>query len=177
MCKKKKQENSQVKKSRYQRYLNSLTDKEAKRYLTDIVFPQMDFYSKKSAKNKKSYIVFSIISIICNAVIPILVLIDESFDIKFWIKLVVAVISAAAGVLTAITALMSYRELWLKYRLTLERLKRIIESYLARGDEFFDIKDNDDECRNLLVKLCRAEMDEEHRAWEKLVGNDGSEQA
>ena len=173
MCKKQQQ----AKKPRLQAYVDSVTDKRARLYLSERVIPQMDYYSKHSAKNKKRYHLFSIISIVCNAVIPILVLFDEYFEVEFWIKLAVAVISAAAGVLTAIAALKSYRELWLKYRLTLERLKGIVDSYVNRTGDFYNIKDSDDDCLNRLVTLCRSEMDEEHNAWEKIAGNDGSEQA
>ena len=172
MCKKK----SKTKPQRYAEFLKAMPEGSAKRYLTDRVIPQMDYYSRNSAKNKKRYLVFSVISIVCNAVIPILVLFDEYFEVDFWIKLAVAVISALAGVLTAVAALMSYRELWLKYRLTLERLKGIVDSYMLRTGDFFSIRDDEDKCLNRLEKLCRAEMDEEHRAWEKLVGEDKAEQ-
>ncbi|MBQ4428296.1 MAG: DUF4231 domain-containing protein [Clostridia bacterium] len=163
----KQEASKQEYKGRYAAFINAMTDKTAKNYLVERIVPQMDYYSKNSAKNRKLYYRFAVISIILNAVIPIIVLFDHFTAIQFWLKVAIASVSAAAGVLTAVSVLKNYRELWIEYRVTLEKLKCALDSYFLKSGEFFG-KSDDDECTALLEAVCSSIMGNEHELWRQM---------
>ena len=160
---------------RYEEFINAMPDCNARNYIVSRVIPQMNYYSKNSKKNQYRFRLFSIISIICNGIIPVLVIFGEKLSISSWTEIGVTILSTTSGILAAIAALMTYRELWLKYRLALEQLKSILDRYFVRSGEFFDIRNDEDACLNLLEKMCSATMDEEHSAWKELVSIDRSD--
>ena len=160
---------------RYKEFINEMPDSKAKIYLTSRVVPQMDYYRKKSAINQKRFRWFSVLSIICNGIIPVFVILGNKLNISSWAEIIITILSATAGILTAIASLMTYRELWLKYRLTLEHLKSTLDQYFIGTGEFYDIRNDEDARTNLLEKLCSAAMSDEHNAWKQLLSIEKSE--
>lgn len=159
-------ESRQEYKGRYAAFINEMSDNTAKKYIIDRIVPQMDYYSKNSAKNRKLYYRFAVISIILNAVIPIIVLFDHFTVIQFWLKVAIASVSAAAGVLTAVSVLKNYRELWIEYRVTLEKLKCALDSYFLKSGEFSG--KSEDECTAILEAVCSSIMGNEHELWRQM---------
>ena len=158
-------ENKYVK--RYQAQLDRVTDEEEKGYILTRILPQMAFYSASSQRCKKRYQLFALLAIIFNGVIPVLMLLTELNGIQLIVRMVVAALSAGAGILTAISGMKNYRELWIQYRVSLELLKLLLDRYFLKIGELGsdDVKTR----RAALQTQCEAIMNEESRQWRELL--------
>ncbi len=158
-------ENKYVK--QYQAQLARVTDEEEKGYLLTRVFPQMAFYSAGSRRCKQRYQLFALLSIIFNGVIPVLMLLTELTGLELIVRLAVAALSAGAGILTAISGMKNYRELWIQYRVSLELMKLMVDRYFLRVG---DLGSDDPAVRHeALQRQCEAIMAEESRQWRELL--------
>ena len=96
------------------------------KYIKERVQNQIDWYSKKSALNKKLHLWFRGLIIVFSATIPFLTGLIE--DKSKSLTIIVGVLGVLIAVLTSLTALMKFQEKWSEYRTTSETLKH--EKYL-----------------------------------------------
>ena len=94
-------------------------------YLKARVDDQMQWYSKKSAYNKKMYRYFQFIIIVVSAVIP---LINLTATATPWAQhgalITTAILGSIIAIVTAFMQMEKYFESWILCRTTLESLKR-----------------------------------------------------
>ena len=151
----------------FQKQLERITDEEEKSYLETRVMPQMAYYSRSSQQAKKRYQLFALLSIIFNGVIPVLMLLTELGDIDIWVRIATAALSAAAGILTAISGMKNYRELWIQYRVSLEELKLLVDRRFLQVGE---LGDQDPKVRRVaLESQFEAIISPEHSQWRDMV--------
>ena len=152
---------------RYKPMLDRLPEGEEKTFLETRVFYQMYFYKRDSDRFRKRYQLFALLSIIFNGVIPVLMLLAGLGNIDLWVRLATATLSAAAGILTAISGMKNYRELWIEYRLTLELLHMLVDRYALKVGDF----GSDDPAvrRAALQSQFEKIISEEHRQWKDLL--------
>lgn len=104
---------------------------EHKHYITNRVLAQIQWYDKKSIECQKLYKRLSCATIILTSIIPIITLFSDNIIIK----LLIAVISATASVISYIITINTYRELWIRYRSNCELLKSELHKFLNKiGD-------------------------------------------
>lgn len=146
----------------YQPYLDKMPDSSLKNYIISRVINQIDWYDRKSIDKQEMYKRLSVASIILNGVIPIAVLLS---DYGIIIKLIIATLSSAAGIINTIVALGNYKDLWVQYRLNCETLKSILYRFFLRSGEFKGLDIDDPALHNTLVTCCEELMAKEFQAW------------
>ena len=123
---------------------------------------QMDYYSKKSAKCQKEYYWMSTISIVINAIIPVLSLGIEATGV---LKYVIAALSAAASITSSILLLRKPKDTWIKYRSTYEKLKKEKILFETSSGKYKNGNEED------FILTCEEIMESEHKHWEDLHQN------
>lgn len=151
---------------RYAEFLADMKEDKAKKYIVSRIIGQIDYYSKRSQQYQKWYYVLSIASVCLNAAIPIFVLLGNIESISFLVKVIIALLSALAGIFASIITIMNYRELWVQYRVSCESLKAVMDRYFLGVAEFRD--KNDDEKLEILEGICSDIMCKEHGIWKQL---------
>lgn len=130
-----------------------------KTYLAKRVDDQIAWYEKKSKFNQDRYKLLKIIVIILSVSIPFLTgLINSETDI---LKIVVGVAGVIIAGVESILFLNKYQDLWLKYRLTAELLKREKIIFATQSG----IYENKSNAFKLFVNRAEAIMSEENSAW------------
>ena len=127
-------------------------------YLSQRIDDQINWYSKKSAFNKKRYQFIKALVIIISACIPVLAIVITGKDEI--LKIAVGIAGVLIVVLEGILALYKYKDIWLKYRMTSENLNREKLLYLTGSGPY---KAN----KTLQTFVERAEtlMSEENQTW------------
>ena len=80
-------------------------------YICARIEGQIAYYEKKSAQNKKLYHMLSILSIVANALVPVLSVFLKTADGSEIIKLLITIISSFAAVTASILVLFNAKEL------------------------------------------------------------------
>lgn len=135
-----------------------------KSYLTGRILPQMEWYSAKSGECKKKYYRWMGASVVLGAVIPV---ISVFADGAVWVKVILAALGSSVTACNAFVALHNYKDLWLNYRNTRERLLRVLYSYFNNAG-IFSKNMPQEEKDTLLVNICEEEMAGETGEWMKL---------
>lgn len=135
-----------------------------KSYITGRILPQMEWYSAKSGKCKKKYYRWMGASIVLGAVIPV---ISVFADGAAWIKVMIAALGSSVTACNAFVALHNYKDLWLNYRNTRERLLRTLYCYFNNAG-IFSKNMPQEEKDTLLVNICEEEIAGETGEWVKL---------
>lgn len=104
-------------------------DDTIKSYIQNRLIGQIKWYDNKSAKEQKVYKRLSVISIIITATIPIATLLLDFNCINCFVKILIAVFSSTATILSSINSLYKHRELWVQYRTNCELLKSVLHRY------------------------------------------------
>ena len=125
-------------------------------YLKDRVDNQLAWYSKKSTSNKNWHFRLQLVTLIAAALVPVISLSSSEFGVRILVAIVGSVAAIAAGVV----ALYQFRDLWVDYRATAERLK--FEKYLfITGSAPYGNSD----CFSLFVNRVENAILEENRGW------------
>lgn len=132
-------------------------------YICARIEGQIAYYEKKSAQNKKLYHMLSILSIVANALVPVLSVFLKTADGNEIIKLLITIISSFAAVTASMLVLFNAKELWNKYRSSASALTSLLHQYYTRTGVFEDVEG--DAAFRLLARLAEERLDEEHRAW------------
>lgn len=149
--------------------LDTLPDGAEKNYLLDRIFPQMAYFSERSQSYKKTYHALTILCLIFNGIVPFIMLFEQVECIASYIKFVVAALSSAAGILTAVLALKKHRELWVQYRICLEQLKRAVSMYFLGAGEFSGMEKEPEKRKQTLFAVCENITVNEHNQWTALT--------
>ena len=133
-------------------------------YINERLDEQQRWHSDKSRKCQCYYKWLSGIEAGCIALIPVVILVP-CFD--YYSKFAVAVLGAVASLLKYIKHNNSYHELWIKYRLISEALKK--EKYLYQtGTGIYKNKDNKTKyC--ILAENTEAILDKGNIKWEAIT--------
>ena len=148
--------------TQYKPYLDKMPDSVLKDYIITRVIDQIDWYDKKSIDKQNMYKHLSVLSIILNGVIPVVVLLS---DYGMVIKVFIAALSSAAGILNTVIVLCNYKELWVQYRSNCEALKSILYRFFLRSGEFEGLDLNSPNLHSTLVTCCENLMTKEFQTW------------
>jgi hypothetical protein len=125
------------------------TDPLEKSYLIDRVWDQIEWYDRKSGLYQRRYNRLKMLVILLSALIPFLVGYADSkimilagaggtdgITLGNFIQIAVGLIGVTVAVAEGISVFRKFRDLWLGYRSTAERLKRETWLYLTQGAEY-----------------------------------------
>lgn len=136
-----------------------------KDYILNRILPQLNWYGKKSKKNKTQYYFWMTVSIILGAVIPIVSILADG---KTWVKVVIAALGASVTAINSFIALHNFRDLWITYRKNRENLIRTLYCYFNNAGIFSQNK-TQQEKDLLLVNICEEELSNEINIWQSYM--------
>lgn len=120
-------------------------------YIKERVDNQIDWYSKKSTFNKQWFITFSILTIVCSALVPLVV---------NYSQLIASILSVIVIISTSVNVFMKYNEKWINYRQTSEGLKKQKMLFMSNSIPY-----NCDNSLQLLVESIEAIISNENTKW------------
>lgn len=128
------------------------------RYFKERLKDQIDWYEKKSALNKRRYLILSITEIVAASSIPFLVGYINGDNPIF--KIIVGILGVLIAIITGAVVLIKCQELWVEYRVTAEQLKH--QRYLFEtGTKPYD----GDGAFHILVENVENIISKEHSRW------------
>lgn len=133
-----------------------MNDEKFEKYLEGRYSDQVNWYDRKSARNKKFYCIFQWSVIVLSATLPVLV-VSLSNDHK-WISATLAVILAIG---TAGLKTFKLQENWINYRTMAETLRKEKYFYDAGIDDYSDPSG----ANALFVERVEALISREHSLW------------
>lgn len=148
-------------KDEYSKYLDSIKNNHTKNYIEQRVLGQINWYDGKSIHFQNQFKIFTTISLILSASIPVLSLINSK---KYFIfRILISIASSAVTVITGTLSLFKSKELWLQYRNSCESLKSLLHQYFTNSDIF---SDKDDPSKDkLLIEKCECIITYEVSNW------------
>lgn len=129
-------------------------------YIKDRLDDQIAWYSKKSQLNQKYYKRLQLLQIVLAVSIPILTLLLDHND---WIKFIIAVNGGLIAFIESANRVYNFKDLWTKYRLTTEALKREKIFYETQSVPYYKSANIDE-----LIMRCERIMSEENTYWTDL---------
>ena len=135
--------------------LTSLTQTE---YLQQRVEDQLDWYSQKSAKNKRWYYRLQFIMLLSAVAIPATSLSSGDMKVRFVVALLGVVAALAAGLLS----MYQFKDQWLDYRSTAESLKFEKYLFLTRSVPYDSAT-----AFSLFVQRVETIIISENRSWQQ----------
>lgn len=120
---------------------------------------QLKYYQTKCSKLRSEYYWLSGISIVVNAVIPILSMGIESAGV---LRYIIAALSASVTVMSSILLLRKTKDTWIKYRSTYEKLKKEKVLFENSAGKYKTATEKE------FILTCEEIMEFEHDAWEEL---------
>lgn len=140
-----------------------------KSYIIDRVIGQIAWYDKKSIEKQKLFTMLSIMAIMLNAVIPVMVLLSDECLL---VKVLIAGLSSAAGAISSIITLCSYKDLWVHYRSNCEMLQSILYRFFLRVGEFKQITNDEAVLKDTLVIACENYFTKEFQTRVSIADED-----
>jgi Protein of unknown function (DUF4231) len=131
-------------------------------YIKQRLDDQINWYSKKSATNKKWYRLCQFSLIVLAALVTLSGLFPAK-DFPF-VTYTVPTLGAIIAILTGVLALFKFQDNWLTYRLSSEALKHEKYLFLAKSEPY-----NVENPFNLLVSRCESIMVKENMTWEQAM--------
>jgi len=130
-------------------------------YIKQRLEDQIKWYSKKSGANQKKHKFWQVVKILAALMITVLTLwLVNGVD---WLKYFIGILGAFIVFIESFISIFNYKELWITYRLTSERLQREKLLFLTTTNPY-----NTEESFDLLVQRCEHIMQNENRGWEEL---------
>ncbi len=131
-------------------------------YMNDRFNQQMQYYNNTCKKLQREFRCLSIISIIVNALIPVLSIAVDSIHIM---KYIIASLSALVSISSSILLLNKTKDRWICYRTTYEQLKK--EKVL------FELGASNYKGKNIqdFAERCEKIMQDEHAFWKTTMKN------
>ena len=118
------------------------------------------WYSDKSSDNKKRYQISSVIKIILIGLIPIVSLNELNC---FFYSYLVPLLSFGAIITEGIQSIFQFKDNWINYRNTSEKLKREINLFRTNSGVYRTT--HEQTAYNLFVETCEAIICEETLTW------------
>lgn len=141
--------------------VGQIQSRNTQNYIAARIIPQMEWYSAKGGECKKKYYRLMGGSILLGAVIPV---VSVFADGALWVKVILAAVGSAVTACNAFVTLHNYKDQWLNYRNTRERLLRILYCYFNDAGVFSKAMPQDEK-DTLLVNICEEEMAGETGEW------------
>ena len=131
-------------------------------YIKERIDDQIEWYDKKSSKNKNWYKGLQILLILSGITIPFLsgYVTTESITLK----IIVGVLGLIIAAISAINGLFKFQENWITYRTTCESIKHEKYLFLAKAEPY-----NTDDPYPLLAKRVEILISKENTEWAKYI--------
>jgi len=134
-------------------------------YMQERVDDQLAWYGKKSTTNKNWYFRLQIVTLIAAALVPVISLSSEAQSVR----LIVAIVGSIAAIAAGLVAMCQFRELWVDYRSTAEKLKYEKYLYLTGSEPY-----HNDDCFSLFVSRVESTILQENHGWHDKVTSNNS---
>jgi len=134
---------------------------ESEEYINERLNNQIDWYEKKSIKNKKLFYTFHILEIFIALSIPFLSNITN--EESLWLYKTIGFLSLTIAMIASILSLSKYQVNWIQYRSTSEYLKSEKYMYLTKSGPY-----NQDQSYNVLVQRIEEAILKENSKWIEL---------
>ena len=118
-------------------YVRKVHNPDTQQYIIARIMSEMSYYSKQSAAHKKQYYLFSTISIVLGALIPVASIFTGG---PLCMKVVIAALGSSVTAINAYLSLRNSRDIWVVYRKTMTQ----------------------EEKDKLLIETCEAMLNKEH---------------
>jgi len=102
---------------------------DAASYMRQRVEPQLAWYSRKSAQNKRWHYRLQMVTLLAAVSIPVISLSSGDFKVRF----VAAIVGAVAAIAAGLVSIYQFRDQWLDYRSTAESIKFEKHLFLTRS--------------------------------------------
>jgi len=135
-------------------------------YLAERVDDQLEWYEKKSADNKKWYHRLQLLTLIAAAAIPIISLSSPDYNVRLLVAIIGSITAIAAGIVT----LFQFKDLWIDYRSTAERLKYEKFLFLTGSAPY----QNDDAFSEFVTRI-ESIIIQENRSWNEKLYQQGQD--
>lgn len=143
-------------------------------YIEKRLLNQIAWYSKKSREMKKKYLFLNTTVFIINTIVPVILVLLDSFTLK--VKFLIAGLVAVANFSNGLICANKYQELWINYRFMSEQLtkeKILFETKVGKYKINSEYTDNDiSELENLFIYTCESIMDSEHNDWSTTISTE-----
>lgn len=133
-------------------------------YIKNRVDNQIDWYDKKSTKNKKAYLSIKVCSIIFSAAIPVLT--GLSVYSKYYL-IFVSIFGSLTLILTSLSSIFRWHDNWIRYRSISEQLKHEKYAYLTNSGVY----ESNSLTFNSFVDRCESFISSENINWTNLNTN------
>lgn len=134
----------------------------AEEYIKQRLEPEIEWYDKKSRKNKRGYYMLRILEIVCAISIPFIM--GYVSDLTPWLKLTAALLGVVVGVISGFLGLFQAQENWVSYRTTCETLRHEKYFYLTKSKPY-----DCDEPFPLLVERIEILISKENTSWSQML--------
>ena len=105
-------------------------------YMKERVNDQINWYSKKSTRNKQLHLWMRGLVIVFSAIIPFAAGFVETNPDFIYLNYIIGILGMLVAILTGISSLMKYQEKWVKYRTASETLKHEKFLYVTKSGEY-----------------------------------------
>ena len=132
------------------------------KYFKERLDDQIDWYDRKSGRNKTWFHTLQIVQIVTGALIPFLALQVKASQIR--LDLAVGLLGVIVAVTGGVLTLCKFQELWVGYRTTAETLKH--EKYLYRtGSGPYAVEN----ALQILVERVERVISQENTSWVRIA--------
>lgn len=136
------------------------------KYLKERVEDQINWYSKKSAINKKYHLATRTLVMIFAALIPFVAGYLTTENI--WLNHYIALLGVLTAVFSGLSVLFKFQEKWSEYRTTSETLKQEKYLFLTKSGPY----DNQEETFKIFVKRIEHLISKENTAWSQYINKE-----
>ena len=133
-------------------------------YIRSRIEDQIRYYEEKSIRNKRAYYAISVVSIIANALIPILSIFLKTPDTA--LKVAITCLSSFTAILSSCLLIFNCKNLWTKYRYNANMLTSLLHQYCARTGLFAGLED--ERAFGLLAQRSEEYLEGESEEWKDL---------
>jgi hypothetical protein len=146
-------------------YLSGMKSCPLKHYISGRLLSEINWYDRKSRRNRLGYIAAMILCAAVSALIPIL---TANMDLLAY-KVITTAFGCSVTAVSSVCAFCRFKELWIQYRTQCELLKSTLHQFFSGSGEF----KNSPEPQKLLVERCEGYMMKEIGVWATKIPRDG----
>ena len=137
----------------------------ADEYIKERVEDQIKWYGARSKSNQTKYKRWQVVKVAAALVIPVLSLAVECSD---YIKYIIALLGAFVAFAESYIKIYDFKDLWTKYRIAAEVLKREKLFFLTNSGVYQGQEKN----FKIFVQRCENLMQSENEEWLSIVNQD-----
>lgn len=125
---------------------------------------QMEYFEAKSGREQKKYRVLSFLTLLCNAVIPV-VSVYSSMPVRY--RVVITSLSAGSVIFNGVLMIYNSKENWKDNRNYYTELQRELRGYRLLSGEYEGM--DEDTAFRTFFSRCEAILDDDKAKWNKSV--------